>query len=110
MVRPVHRDEGLQRHTPPAQSAWGKSRPLEKQMSRRFRRCGRWQPEIPWRVSWQENVLAATQVHLDADNCLEVVIMKARSGEVQHLADAVLAVRGVKNDERLVTPIGKHLK
>src|SRR5262249_20390647 len=32
-------------------------------------------------------VLAATHVHLDTDHCLEVVIMKGRSGELQRLAD-----------------------
>jgi CopG family transcriptional regulator, nickel-responsive regulator len=57
-----------------------------------------------------ENILAATHVHLDADNCLEVVIMKGRSGEVQHLADHMLAMRGVKHGKLVVTTTGKHLK
>jgi CopG family nickel-responsive transcriptional regulator len=57
-----------------------------------------------------ENVLAATHVHLDADNCLEVVILKGRSGEVQHLADHMLAMRGVKHGKLVVTTTGKHLK
>jgi CopG family nickel-responsive transcriptional regulator len=57
-----------------------------------------------------QNILAATHVHLDADNCLEVVIMKGRSGEVQHLADHMLAMRGVKHGKLVVTTTGKHLK
>lgn len=57
-----------------------------------------------------DNVLAATHVHLDADNCLEVVIMKGRSGEVQHLADHMLAMRGVKHGKLVVTTTGKDLK
>jgi CopG family nickel-responsive transcriptional regulator len=56
------------------------------------------------------NVMAATHVHLDADNCLEVVIMKGRSGEVQHLADHMLAMRGVKHGKLVVTTTGKDLK
>jgi len=56
------------------------------------------------------NVLAATHVHLDADNCLEVVIMKGRSGEVQHLADHMLAMRGVKHGKLVVTTTGKESK
>ena len=55
-------------------------------------------------------VLAATHVHLDADNCLEVVIMKGRSGEVQQLADHMLAMRGVKHGKLVVTTPGKELK
>ena len=56
------------------------------------------------------NVLAATHVHLDAGNCLEVVIMKGRSGEVQHLADHMLAMRGVKHGKLVVTTPGKDFK
>jgi CopG family transcriptional regulator, nickel-responsive regulator len=56
------------------------------------------------------SVLAATHVHLDEDNCLEVVIMKGRSGEVQHLADHMLAMRGVKHGKLVVTTTGKELK
>jgi CopG family nickel-responsive transcriptional regulator len=56
------------------------------------------------------NVLAATHVHLDHDNCLEVVIMKGRSGEIQHLADHMLAMRGVKHGKLVLTTTGKDTK
>ena len=56
------------------------------------------------------NVMAATHVHLDADNCLEVVIMQGRSGEVKHLADHMLAMRGVKHGKLVLTATGKELK
>ena len=55
-----------------------------------------------------DTVLAATHVHLDSDNCLEVVIMKGRSGEVQHLADHMLAMRGVKHGKLVVTSAAKE--
>ena len=57
-----------------------------------------------------DTVLAATHVHLDADNCLEVVIMKGKSSEVQYLADHMLAMRGVKHGKLVVTTTGKDLK
>jgi CopG family nickel-responsive transcriptional regulator len=53
------------------------------------------------------NVMAATHVHLDEDNCLEVVIMKGRSGEVKHLADHMLAMHGVKHGKLVLTTTGK---
>lgn len=56
------------------------------------------------------NILAATHVHLDHDNCLEVIIMKGRSGEVQHLADHMLAMNGVKHGKLVVTDTGSNLK
>ena len=55
------------------------------------------------------NVLAATHVHLDHDNCLEVVIMKGRSGDVKHLADHMLSMRGVKHGKLVITSTGKGL-
>jgi CopG family nickel-responsive transcriptional regulator len=56
------------------------------------------------------NVLAATHVHLDEDNCLEVVIMKGRSSEVQHLAEHMLAMRGVKHGKLVVSSPGRDFE
>jgi len=56
-----------------------------------------------------QNVLAATHVHLDHDNCLEVVIMKGRSGEIKRLADQMLSMRGVKHGKLVITTTGKGL-
>jgi CopG family nickel-responsive transcriptional regulator len=55
-------------------------------------------------------VLATTHVHLDARHCLEVVIVKGRSAEVQHLADDILSLRGVKHGKLVMTTTGKQLK
>jgi CopG family nickel-responsive transcriptional regulator len=48
-------------------------------------------------------VLAATHVHLDHHHCLEVVILKGRSGEVKSLSDRILSLRGVKHGQLTVT-------
>jgi CopG family nickel-responsive transcriptional regulator len=55
-------------------------------------------------------VLAATHVHLDHHNCLEVVIMKGRGGELKDLANRILSLRGVKHGQLVVTSTGKDLK
>jgi CopG family transcriptional regulator, nickel-responsive regulator len=55
-------------------------------------------------------VLATTHVHLDHHNCLEVVIMKGRGGELKDLANGILSLRGVKHGQLVVTSTGKHLK
>jgi CopG family nickel-responsive transcriptional regulator len=55
-------------------------------------------------------VLAATHVHLDHHNCLEVVIMKGRGRELKDLADGILSLRGVKHGQLVVTSTGKDLK
>jgi CopG family nickel-responsive transcriptional regulator len=57
----------------------------------------------------QDKVLAATHVHLDHHNCLEVIIMRGRSSEVSHLADRILSLRGVKHGKLVLTTQGKGL-
>jgi CopG family nickel-responsive transcriptional regulator len=55
-------------------------------------------------------VLAATHVHLDHHYCLEVIIMKGRSKEIQGIADRMLALRGVELGKLVLTNSGKELK
>jgi CopG family transcriptional regulator, nickel-responsive regulator len=55
-------------------------------------------------------VLATTHIHLDAHNCLEVIIVKGRGTEVQELADQILTLRGVKHGKLVMTTTGKRLK
>ncbi|MGA3210263.1 MAG: nickel-responsive transcriptional regulator NikR [Terriglobales bacterium] len=55
-------------------------------------------------------VLAATHVHLDHHNCLEVVIMKGRSADLRKIADQILSLRGVKHGKFVITTTGKDLK
>ncbi len=42
-----------------------------------------------------EKVRATMHVHLDHDNCLEVVVMHGQSDELRRAADKLLATRGV---------------
>ena len=44
-----------------------------------------------------EGVRAALHVHLSHDLCLEVVVVRGRSHELQIMADRILAMRGVKH-------------
>jgi CopG family transcriptional regulator, nickel-responsive regulator len=55
-------------------------------------------------------VLAATHVHLDHHNCLEVIIMKGRSAELRKIADQILSLRGVKHGKLVITTTGKDLR
>jgi CopG family nickel-responsive transcriptional regulator len=55
-------------------------------------------------------VLAATHVHLDHHYCLEVIIMKGRSKDIQGVADRLRALRGVELGKLVLTASGKDLK
>jgi CopG family nickel-responsive transcriptional regulator len=48
-------------------------------------------------------------VHLDNDNCLEVVILRGKCREVRHLADHLLAMKGVKHGQAVFTTEGRDL-
>ncbi|MBS2012846.1 MAG: nickel-responsive transcriptional regulator NikR [Deltaproteobacteria bacterium] len=44
-----------------------------------------------------EKVRSTLHIHLDHDNCLEVIVMKGLSDELKRAADKLLATRGVKH-------------
>ncbi len=45
---------------------------------------------------FHHSILCSQHVHLDHDNCLEVIIMRGRAGDLTRVADAVTATKGVK--------------
>lgn len=50
--------------------------------------------------------LATLHVHLDHDNCMEVTALKGSAAEVQHLADHIIAERGVRYGRVVMIPTG----
>ena len=57
----------------------------------------------------QQAVLCATHVHLDRRNCLEVIVVRGRSEEVQGIADRLISTRGVKHGRLVCTTTGEGL-
>lgn len=55
-------------------------------------------------------VLAATHIHLDHDNCLEMIAVRGTASEVQRIADAIIGTRGVKHGRLNATTTGKKLR
>jgi CopG family nickel-responsive transcriptional regulator len=54
-------------------------------------------------------IISTTHVHMDHDNCLEVIIVRGKAGEVQNLADNLRALRGVRNSSLSMSSTGQHL-
>lgn len=54
-------------------------------------------------------IISSTHVHLDEDNCLEVVIVKARPTEVRRIADELIGTRGVKHGKLVATTTGSGI-
>lgn len=55
------------------------------------------------------SIISALHVHLDEHNCLEVVVVKGRAGEVRRLADELVGTKGVKHGKLVTTTTGKGL-
>jgi CopG family nickel-responsive transcriptional regulator len=55
-------------------------------------------------------VLATTHIHLDHDNCLEMIAVRGRATKVQKIADNLIGTRGVMHGKLVATTTGKKLK
>jgi CopG family nickel-responsive transcriptional regulator len=55
-------------------------------------------------------ILSTLHVHLDHDNCLEVLVVRGKAGAVQKIADALIATKGVKHGRLSITTSGAGLK
>jgi CopG family nickel-responsive transcriptional regulator len=56
------------------------------------------------------NVLSTLHVHLDHDNCLEVLVVRGTSASVRKIADALISTKGVKHGRLTITTSGAELK
>lgn len=55
------------------------------------------------------HVLSTLHVHLDHDNCLEVLVLKGKASVVRRMADALISTKGVKHGQLVITTSGEEL-
>ena len=58
---------------------------------------------------YHHQVISTNHVHLDHDNCLEVVIVKGRAGHIRAMAQKLIAIRGVKTGDLTASSTGSRL-
>jgi len=56
-----------------------------------------------------DKIISAMHIHLDAHNCLEVIVLRGRSDEIRQLAESILGVKGVKHGQLAATTTGRYL-
>jgi CopG family transcriptional regulator, nickel-responsive regulator len=54
-------------------------------------------------------ILSTLHVHLDHDNCLEVLVVKGKASLVKKIADALISTKGVKHGRLTITSTGAEL-
>lgn len=53
--------------------------------------------------------LSTTHVHLDHHNCLEVLVVKGKAGQVREVSENLIGVKGVKHGKLTISSTGKDL-
>ncbi|MFC1576854.1 nickel-responsive transcriptional regulator NikR [Candidatus Omnitrophota bacterium] len=55
---------------------------------------------------FQKLIISTQHVHLDHDNCLEIIALKGSAKEAEALADAIRAIKGVMHGELSMSSTG----
>ena len=56
-----------------------------------------------------KEILAVTHIHLDHDLCVEAIIIKAKAGQIRHIANELQREKGVYHAGLTMSTTGKHL-
>ena len=67
-------------------------------------------PQLQRRITqlqhdFNERIVSTTHVHVDHENCLEVIIVSGSAAGISALADGLSAIRGVRNCSLSVTAL-----
>ena len=54
-------------------------------------------------------IVSTLHVHLDHNNCLEVLVVRGKARVVQEIADELIGAKGIKHGKLTVTTTGKDL-
>ena len=55
-------------------------------------------------------IISTQHIHLNGDNCLEIVVVRGKPGEVEQLSHKLKSVKGVKHCSLTMTTTGDYLK
>jgi len=55
------------------------------------------------------NIISTTHIHLDAHNCLEVLILKGKAGQLKTIADMILSIKNVKHGKFVIASTETNL-
>lgn len=59
---------------------------------------------------YQKIIISTQHIHLDHDNCLEIVAVRGKPADVAKLADMLKSIKGVKHGTLSMSSTGKHIE
>lgn len=57
-----------------------------------------------------EQILSTMHIHLDHDNCLEVVAVRGRGRQIEEIATKLIGLKGVRHGKLIATSTGRSLR
>ena len=60
--------------------------------------------------NFQGLIISTQHIHLDHDNCLEIIAARGEAGKIKNMADTLRSVKGVKHGTLSMSSTGKHIK
>lgn len=54
-------------------------------------------------------VISSLHVHMDEHNCLEVLVVKGKGGELKRVANRLIGTKGVKHGKMVTTTTGRDI-
>ena len=58
---------------------------------------------------FHNSIISGQHIHLDHNNCLEIIVVKGKSEEIEDLANKLKSAKGVKHSQLSMTSTGKKL-
>ncbi|UMZ75126.1 nickel-responsive transcriptional regulator NikR [Natranaerofaba carboxydovora] len=58
---------------------------------------------------YHDMILSTMHIHLDHDNCLEVLVVKGKAKRAQEMVEQMTTVKGVKHGKFTMTSTGKNI-
>ncbi len=59
---------------------------------------------------YHDLIAATMHIHLDGDNCLEILAVRGEGSRIQRLADRLIGLKGVKHGRLAATSTGRSLR
>ena len=54
-------------------------------------------------------VISTMHIHMDEDNCLEILAVKGMGNKIKSITDKLISIRGIKHGKMITTTTGKEL-
>jgi CopG family nickel-responsive transcriptional regulator len=59
---------------------------------------------------FQKLIISTQHIHLDHDNCLEIVAVKGKARDVSRLSDMLTAIKGIRHGSLSMSSTGKEIE